>query len=287
MRKYLRLMRVHHYIKNLLVLAPLVFSGRMLEPALLEQTAVGFAAFCLLSSAAYVINDLRDAERDRAHPVKRSRPIASGEITERSAKLLAAVLLVLAVGLQGLAGLAGAGLICMALYLIVNLGYSFGLKNFPIVDIFCLAAGFLLRLLYGSVITGIEVSGWLYLTVISVSFYFALGKRRNELIRLGGDGATRRVLGSYTRAFLDQNMYMFLGLLNVFYALWCMENPNRTLLFTVPVVMLICMKYSLDVEGDSDGDPVEVLVHDKVLIALCVLYALVMLALLYIAKWTA
>lgn len=287
MRKYLRLMRMHHYLKNLLVLAPLVFSGRMLEPALLRQTAVGFVAFCLLSSAAYIINDLRDVERDRAHPVKRNRPIASGAVSERSAKLLAAVLLLAAASLQVFAGLAGMGLACMLLYLAVNLGYSFGLKNFPIVDIFCLAAGFLLRLLYGSIITGIEVSGWLYLTVISVSFYFALGKRRNELIRLGTDGNTRRVLSSYTRAFLDKNMYMFLGLLNVFYALWCMENPNRTLLFTVPVVMLICMKYSLDVEGDSDGDPVEVLVHDKVLIALCGLYALGMLAILYLAKLTA
>ncbi|MDD3212624.1 MAG: decaprenyl-phosphate phosphoribosyltransferase [Eubacteriales bacterium] len=287
MRKYLRLMRMHHYLKNLLVLAPLVFSGRMLEPALLRQTAVGFVAFCLLSSAAYIINDLRDVERDRAHPVKRNRPIASGAVSERSAKLLAAVLLLAAASLQVFAGLAGMGLACMLLYLAVNLGYSFGLKNFPIVDIFCLAAGFLLRLLYGSIITGIEVSGWLYLTVISVSFYFALGKRRNELIRLGTDGSTRRVLSSYTRAFLDKNMYMFLGLLNVFYALWCMENPNRTLLFTVPVVMLICMKYSLDVEGDSDGDPVEVLVHDKVLIALCGLYALGMLAILYLAKLTA
>jgi hypothetical protein len=130
-------------------------------------------------------------------------------------------------------------------------------------------------------VCSIEVSGWLYLTVISVSFYFSLGKRRNELVRQG-DGQTRQVLKYYTKAFLDKNMYMFLGLANVFYALWAMENENKSVIWTVPLVLLICMRYSLDIEGDSDGDPVEVLVHDKVLIALCLVLGAAMMAILYL-----
>lgn len=282
MSKYIRLIRVHHYVKNLLVLAPLIFSGRLFEPALLLQTMLGFMAFCMLSSAVYVINDIRDANKDRAHPTKRNRPIASGEISVRNAWLLTAALLFASLIFHALSGFQWLGLLCMALYLGLNLAYSYGLKNRPIIDIMILVSGFLLRLLYGSVVTGIAVSGWLYLTVISISFYLSLGKRRNELIRLGSDRDTRQVLQYYNRAFLDKNMYMFLALVNTFYALWCMENQNQAFIFTVPVVMLICLKYSLNVEGDSDGDPVEVLLHDKVLIALCGFYALAMMALLYI-----
>ena len=137
MGRYLRLLRVRHYVKNILVLTPLIFSGQLL---------------------------------------------AGGAL---------------------LRGLRWWALVCMALYLGLNIGYSYGLKNLPIVDIMILVSGFLLRLLYGSVITDITVSGWLYLTVMAMSFYLALGKRRNELMRLGNE-QTRQVLRYYSRSFLDR-----------------------------------------------------------------------------------
>ena len=154
-------------------------------------------------------------------------------------------------------------------------------------DVTILVAGFLIRILYGALVTEITISNWLYLTVIAVAFYFALGKRRNELKHLG-DGETRQVLKAYPINFLDKNMGMCLTLANVFYALWSMDEKtmsfynNEYLIFTVPIVLLITMKYSLDIEGESDGDPVEVLLHDKVLLALCVIYLAIMFMILYL-----
>ena len=174
----------------------------------------------------------------------------------------------------------------LVLYFVLNLGYSFGLKNIPIVDITILVSGFIIRVLYGAVVTDIVVSNWLYLTVIAFAFYLSLGKRRNELKQIGS-GETRKVLKAYPISFLDKSMGMCLTLANVFYALWSMDEKtmtfynNKYLIFSVPIVLLITMKYSLDVEGESDGDPVEVLLHDKVLLALCVIYLAVMFLILY------
>lgn len=145
----------------------------------------------------------------------------------------------------------------------------------------------MIRILYGAFVTEITISNWLYLTVIALSFYFALGKRRNELKHISA-GETRQVLKAYPINFLDKNMGMCLTLANVFYALWSMDEKTKSfynndyLIFTVPIVLLITMKYSLDIEGESDGDPVEVLLHDKVLLALCVLYLAVMFMILYL-----
>jgi decaprenyl-phosphate phosphoribosyltransferase len=250
MKKYLRLMRVHHYIKNFLIFAPLIFSGLLFDARRLISTVVGFLAFCLLTSAVYVVNDIFDAESDRSHPTKCSRPIACGDISVKNAWAFAVFLFLLGVLLHYLSGFDVLGSVYVLLYLVFNFFYSFGLKNIPIADIAILVSGFLLRVMYGSAVSGIEVSEWLYLTVISISFYFALGKRRNELARHGGGGSTRKVLKFYTRPFLDKNMYMCLALANVFYALWGMAHHNKLLIWTVPVVILICMKYSLDVEGD-------------------------------------
>lgn len=286
MKKYIKLMRVHHYIKNLLVFAALACSGQLFNLDKLLSGAAGFAAFCLICSVVYIINDIRDRDKDRLHPTKCTRPIASGAVSVKQAWVLAAVLFVLACLCNGLQFDAVSTML-LALYFVLNLAYSFGLKNIPMVDVTILVAGFLIRILYGAFITGITVSNWLYLTVIALAFYFALGKRRNEL-KQAKDGETRKVLKHYPISFLDKNMYMCLTLANVFYALWSMDENtvslygNEYLVFTVPIVLLITMKYSLDVEGESDGDPVEVLVHDKVLLGLVALYLAAMFCILYL-----
>lgn len=286
MKPYLKLMRVHHYIKNFLVFAALGCSGQLFDPEKLTAGIAAFVAFCMVSSVVYIINDIRDREKDRKHPTKCRRPIAAGTVSVKSGCVLAVVLLVIAAVCNGISfRITSTGL--LLLYLILNLAYSFGLKNIPIVDITILVAGFLIRILYGALVTGITISNWLYLTVIALSFYFALGKRRNELKHISG-GETRQVLKAYPVSFLDKNMGMCLTLANVFYALWSMDEKttafygNAYLIFTVPIVLLITMKYSLDVEGDSDGDPVEVLLHDKVLLVLCTVYLAAMFAILYL-----
>ena len=285
MKSYFKLLRVHHYLKNLLVFAALACSGQFFDITKLTSAVVGFFAFCAAASVVYIINDIRDAEKDRNHPKKSTRPIASGKVSVRVAYVLAAILVVVAAVCCFIAKNMYASLL-LGLYLFINIGYSLGLKTLPLVDITLLVAGFLIRIVFGAVLTGIEISNWLYLTVIAVAFYFALGKRRNELKQLG-DG-TREVLKSYTVAFLDKSMLMCLTLANVFYALWSMDEntvlmyDTKYLIFTVPIVLLITMKYSLDIEGESDGDPIDVLLHDKILIALCAIYLAVMFLILYL-----
>ena len=285
MKPYLKLMRVHHYIKNLLVFAALACSGQLFHPEKLLAGLAAFVAFCMVSSVVYIVNDIRDQEKDRRHPTKCKRPIAAGTVSVRNAWILAGVLLLIAALLNGLSFRVGSTLLLL-LYFVLNLAYSFGLKNVPIVDITILVSGFLIRVLYGAMVTGIVISNWLYLTVIAVAFYFALGKRRNELRQLGS-GETRAVLKAYPVNFLDKNMGMCLTLANVFYALWSMDENTvsaygNNLVFSVPIVLLITMKYSLNIEGESDGDPVEVLLHDKVLLILCFVYLLTMFAILYL-----
>ena len=264
MKKYLYLMRVHHYIKNILIFMPLIFSGNLTDRRKFTATLLGMIAFSLVTSAVYIINDIRDAEKDRMHPTKKNRPIASGAVTPFHAVVLMVFILIAAVVLLVVSDATAGSYTLVILYLFINVAYSMGLKDVPLLDVTILASGFLLRVLFGA-------------------FYFSLGKRRNELQKKK-DGDTRKVLKYYTRDFLDKNMYMCLALLNTFYALWCKDITNAGMeyaMWTVPIVILICMKYSLTVEGNSEGDPVEVLLHDRVLMALCVVYGIVMIGMLY------
>lgn len=281
-------MRVHHYIKNLLVFAPLVCSGKLFAKEKMLACVFAFLAFCFVSSAIYCINDIRDVEKDRNHSTKCKRPIASGAISICAASIFAACLIALAVTFNCLCFNIHSSVLLLV-YFVINIGYSFGLKSVPLLDIAILVAGFLIRSLYGSVVTDIQISSWLYLVIISVAFYLGLGKRRNEL-KKQGDQDTRDVIKKYPFAFLDRNMYMCMALTFVFYALWTVDEKtiavyhSNRLIWTVPVVMLIFMKYSLTIEGNSDGDPVEVLIHDKVLLGLCLLYLIMMFALLYFVR---
>ena len=280
-------MRIHHYIKNLLVFLPLVFSGYLSDTQLLGNTVIGFAAFSLMASAVYIINDICDLENDRRHSTKRLRPLPSGTVSLRQAQVLVAVLIMLSLFFSQLVWeRQWSALGLLAGYLFINLGYSLGLKAIPLLDVTVLVLGYLFRVLYGSAITGIEISHWLYLTVLSLSFYLAFGKRRNELAKETGE--SRLVLRHYNFSFLDKNMYLCLALTIVFYALWSIDPLTAARLqgakvfWTVPLVMLIAMRYSLLIEGDSDGDPVEVLYHDKALLIMLGGYALITLGLIYL-----
>lgn len=165
-------------------------------------------------------------------------------------------------------------------YILINLAYSFGLKNIPLVDVTILVFGFLLRVLYGASIINVEVSNWLYLTVISSSFYLGLGKRRNEIKKSGAK--SRKVLTYYNEEFLDKNMYMCLALSIVFYSLWCASHTKPMMIWTVPLVILLCMRYSMDVENDSFGDPVDVMYSDVFLMILAISVGMILFGIIYI-----
>lgn len=284
----LKEMRVHHYIKNLLIFVPLACSGQLFNIDKLIPAIFAFLAFCLISSAVYIINDINDAEKDKKHPFKCKRPIAAGQLSKKAACVAAAVLLAAGMALEALC-FSLPTLLTLLLYLLLNISYSFGLKDIPLLDIAILVSGFLIRVIYGSLITEIAISSWLYLVIISTSFYFGFGKRRNELKRQTGND-TRSVIKKYPLSFLEKNMYVCMAIVFVFYALWTVDEKtivlyqNSRLIWTVPFLMLIFMKYSLTIEGDSDADPVEVLLHDKVLIVLSTAYLAAMFALLYLIR---
>lgn len=283
--EFIKLMRPQHYIKNVLIFLPIIFSKNIFNIDLLKNTIIGAIAFSLMASIVYIINDIMDVEADRKHEKKKFRPIASGNVSITSAIILAIILLIVSV----LANLyIKANIVACAIfygYLIMNIFYSVKLKHVPIIDIVILAFGFLLRVLYGSAITGIAISNWLYLTILAFSFYMGLGKRRNEFKKMGNEG--RKVLQYYNKSFLDSNMYMCMAIGIVFYSLWCIDintaiNGLVNVIWTVPLVMIICMKYSLNIEGDSLGDPVDVILSDKVLIVLALVYAIIMFITIYI-----
>lgn len=278
MREYLKLLRVKHYVKNILVFLPMFFGGVIFEKNRIINACVGFIAFSFLSSVVYIINDYRDIEKDRNHPTKKNRPLASGAICKTNAIVCAAVLLLAIIACVFYIGNYIAS-VCLFIYLLLNVFYSMGLKNKPIIDVVILASGFVIRVLFGGVITGVEISKWLYLVIVTGSLYMGLGKRRNEL-RSRTD--TREVLKYYNENFLDKNMYVCVALVNVFYALWSIEMPNPRMIWTVPFFIVLLMCYSLDVEGDSDGDPVEVIIHDKALIGIIITYAMCIFVLLYV-----
>ncbi len=285
MKKYAALLRIPHYIKNLLVFVPLICSGRILEVDRLLSGIHAFVIFCAASSFVYILNDIHDCEKDRLHPVKCSRPIASGEISKKRAG--AVLLVVFAVLLWFVfADFSWYGMLLPGIYILINLAYTYKLKEYALLDITALSSGFLLRIIFGSVMTGVINSDWLYMTVFSFSFFFAMGKRRNELQYTGSD--TRTVLKEYPKAFLDKGMTVCMTLGNVFYALWSInfstvaQYNNRNIFFTALMVLLITLKYSLNLESMPNGDPVDILLQDKILLAMSFAYLAVMFSLLYI-----
>lgn len=286
MKKYLKLMRIHHYIKNILIFLPLIFSGYLLLPSYLFQVIKGFIVFCILTSIIYIINDIKDVDNDRNHSEKCKRPLASGAISILNAKILLCTLVIIIFILSlTLNPVQCIAFIYLISYFLINLSYSMGLKNVPILDIAILVSGFLIRVLFGASLAGIEVSNWLYLTIMAISFYLGLGKRRNEIKQ---QKSTRNVLKYYTYDYLDKNMYISMACAFIFYALWCVDittiskYSSNILIWTIPLVILIGMKYSLNIESSSDGDPVEVILHDKILIGLICIYALIVFGLLYL-----
>lgn len=278
-----KLMRIKHWIKNFLIFLPAFFERNLLESSVLANLLLGFLAFGFVTSVVYIINDLKDVEKDRKHEIKCKRPIASGAVSEKEAKYLIVIL--------GIASIAMLSLLrtghdwqvagwCMV-YLVLNIGYSMGLKNMPIVDIAILASGFIIRVMYGASVSDVTASNWLCLTVMAFALYMGIGKRRNELKRVGGS-STRDVLKYYDLDFLDKNMTIVTTLGIVFYSLWAgTVIENNLVIWTVPIVIFIIMKYEMIIRGESYGDPVEVLLSDKVLLGLVFVYAVIMILLIY------
>ncbi len=289
MKDYIKLIRVKHWLKNCLVFLPLFFSSNLFNLNMFLICLIAFFIFSFTSSIVYVINDMNDIEKDKLHPIKKNRPLASGKISKTQAKIVIALLSLVIIGLMTFSYLKNNNIFIFVIplaYLVLNILYSIWLKHIPIIDVVILVSGFVFRVMYGGTIVDVEVSKYLLLMVMFASFYLGFGKRRNEIIKNGQK--SRKVLEFYNKEFLDKNMYVCLGLAIVSYTLWCVDPTtisrigNDYLFFTIPLVMVILQLYSLNIEGNSHGDPIEVVLSDKALIVTVIIYVLVMGCLLYL-----
>ena len=289
MKEYIKLIRAKHWLKNGLVFLPLFFSINLFNTSYYLGTILAFMVFSFTASIVYIINDMGDIEKDRLHPVKKKRPLAAGTISVKNAKIVIGVLVVLAAGMMWYLFKYTnniAVVIVPIVYLIINILYSKWLKHIPIIDVVILVSGFVLRVMYGGVSIDVEVSKYLYLMIIFGSFYLGFGKRRNEIIKNGNK--SRKVLQLYNQEFLDKNMYVALALAIVSYTLWCVDPTtvqrigNDYLFWTIPLLMVILQLYSLNIEGNSHGDPIEVILGDKKLLVTAIIYVLMMGGILYL-----
>lgn len=289
MKEYIKLIRAKHWLKNGLVFLPLFFSINLFNTSYYLGTILAFIVFSFTASIVYIINDMGDIEKDKLHPVKKKRPLAAGTISIKNAKIVIGVLAVLtAIMMWYLFKNTNniAVIIIPIAYLIINILYSKWLKHIPIIDVVILVSGFVLRAMYGGVSINVEVSKYLYLMIIFGSFYLGFGKRRNEIIKNGNK--SRKVLQLYNKEFLDKNMYVALALAIVSYTLWCVDQTtiqrigNDYLFWTIPLLMVILQLYSLNIEGNSHGDPIEVILGDKKLLVTAVIYVLIMGGILYL-----
>lgn len=261
-------MRPHQWHKNLLVFAALIFDVKFLQPTYLLRTIAAFAMLCLLSSSVYLFNDIADVEQDRQHPKKRFRPIAAGQLSIRTAWILALalpmVILPLSFWLNPYLGLV------LLLYWGQNLAYSFKLKHVVIIDVLLVASGFLLRVVAGVQVIDVErFSPWLYLCVTLGSLLIGFGKRRHELMLIqNGSTGHRVVLDQYNLPFVDSLINMVATSTLLAYCLYTFSAPNlpqnHAMMLTIPFVIygLARYLYLMHVRGEG-GSPDELILRDK------------------------
>ena len=256
------LMRPKQWVKNGFVFAPLVFTGLFLDVVAISQTLIAFILFSLAASATYVLNDLKDIESDRKHPVKSlKRPLAAGWVTVKQAKVLMAGLYVcLLVGVYFQPLVMGV----IAAYLALNYAYSVYLKHQPVLDIFTIAIGFVMRVYAGAVAISVPVSSWMFVTTLCLALFLAAIKRRQELMQTTQEG--RKVLENYSISLVDRYAEMAATGALLFYSLFVM-NARPELVFTIPCVLFGLFRYWYVTEMQKGGEsPTDVLLTDKQLI---------------------
>ena len=292
------LLRPAHWVKNLVVLAPLVFAGRLFDAASLRAELEMFAAFCLLASATYALNDLHDAGGDRAHPVKRGRPLASGALGPAAAWLAALVCggggVLLGAHLQRVAPPAGAGLaavgplgFCLA-YLALTTAYTFGLRAVAGLDLLALATGFVLRAYAGSAALRLLPSHWLVICGFALALFLAVGKRRLEVSQLGTAAlAGRPALAGWSLQALDRLVQVAAALAVLTYVVYTISPEteakmgSRNLVLSAPIVAWLVARARRRLRDDAAADPVELVLRDPPTLLGLLAYGAVVLLVIY------
>jgi 4-hydroxybenzoate polyprenyltransferase len=283
----LKTMRPKQWAKQVFILAPLVFDGKLFQPYFVGRALLAVAVFCLVSGAVYVMNDLADIEKDRAHPVKRNRPLASGRLSPSLAR--GAVVGLVAVSFVTAYLLGPSFLAVTALYFGLNVAYSFGLKEQLILDLFTIAAGFVLRVVAGVIVVDVaRFSPWLYVCTTLLALFIAISKRRHEQVLLAGNAENHRsTLAGYTLPLLDQYSMVVISATLMAYSLYTFSAPNlpanHSMMLTIPFVIygLFRYMYLVQVKG-MGGAPEEIVLRDKPLIVDLLLWSLAVGLVLYV-----
>lgn len=277
MMEIAKLLRPKQWAKNLLVFAAIIFTGRVGEPEAVTHSLLAFVAMSLVSSATYIANDILDAPKDRLHPKKKDRPVASGKVPVTVASALAAILLLASVGTAWFIGSRG----CLALigiYVAIQIAYNLKLKHIPITDVFALSSGFVLRAALGAEAISVKMSGWMFIVTGVLALTLGFAKRRNEFILMGEDrSASRAVLNEYSRQTLDMLVLLFSGMSCMAYCIYSMESTtgraHPALVLTTPMVIYAVARYIQRVfKDDEGGEPADLLFKDPHILIAVVLF---------------
>lgn len=286
-----RSLRPRQWTKNLIVFAGLVFGERRLDGDAALSAVVAFFVFCLLSGVVYLVNDVRDREADRLHPIKRHRPVASGDLAPGTALVAAAIVAAAALAAGFTLSMPFGGV--AAAYVVLLSVYSTTLKHLVILDVLTIAVGFVLRAWAGAVAVDVVVSHWLLLLTLLLALFIGFGKRRSELVTLADRAhAHRRSLAEYSPHFLDQMISVVAASTLLAYALYTIDPPTverfgtDRLLWTFPFPLYGLFRYLYLVHQRQGGDPSELLLTDPPLLACVALWGLAVLAIVY-GPWAA
>lgn len=275
----LRLLRPNQWSKNLLVFAAMLFTGKF-DAESVTRAVLAFLAMCMVSSATYVLNDIRDRDKDSLHPVKKNRPIASGDVTVQAALFVALLLIAVSTGL--VLALGKAVSLVVATYLVLQVLYNLGAKNIAITDVFLIAFGFVLRAVLGAAAIGAAVSGWILLCTGALALLLGFGKRRSEFIMMGEDrGKSRTSLQAYSLPVLDALVIISASVASICYGIYALESPSAQkhsgLICTVPFVFYGVCRYVLRLfspQNEEASEPEKLLFADKHLLASVILFVL-------------
>lgn len=282
-------LRPKHWFKNVFVLAALVFAGRLGDRTADSRALGAFAVFCAIASAVYLLNDIADRESDRRHPVKRTRPIAAGELSVAAASAVSAALAIGALG--GAMALGAPFALLTGLYLLQNVLYSFALKRVVILDVMMVAAGFLIRAWAGAVVIDVEMSRWLILCTGLLALFLGFVKRRQEIAALGGATAQRPILREYTLPFLDQMIAVVTASTVLAYTLYAFASEverklhTRYLGLTIPFVLFGIFRYLYLVHVRGEGEnPTQLVTRDLPLLINVLLWGGSVVLALYVLR---
>ncbi|KFF07763.1 decaprenyl-phosphate phosphoribosyltransferase [Chryseobacterium luteum] len=295
MKKYLKLLRVEQWVKNLFVFVPLFFSGNITNLDLLTKSIFAFIIFSLAASVVYILNDYNDIEADRKHPEKRRRPLASGAISKSKALGILTAFMIIDMVLVFFAQLyfhepLWKFAIIIGLYIVVNIAYTFKLKHVPIIDIFIIALGFVLRVLAGGYITSIGISQWAILLTFVLALVLAIGKRRGELINAQVSGKTRKALDGYNVQFADIALSISVTLAIVCYLMFTLSPEvqarfHERVFYTVIFVVFAFLRYlQQTLVYNRTESPTKIVYRDRYIQVTLVLWVAAFLIQIYFKK---